>query len=544
MSSVSSHDGSEKDVLFHRMPDGLTPRYTAMRKTDLLDTLDAVRHRDTDTWSVAATIDDQESVISGPGGTASLISSSRATAEGKETDDDRSTLDGITDGNNNSSGSMRDGMAPALLPDVTSLRQLRDMDGPHDTSSFTTDDDKRSRSNAAEFGDDGTRSAAADFDDHSEPSRDDDDGSSTHNVVSDDISAPPQPQPSFASVTKSYAELMEENEMLQTQLRNLQIAQKHQAEVIENLRSLTGCNEEVYGRALHLSQVTPEDLQRWNSQSNSKVVVPPAAAAATTATTTTPSSTSSSLPNYSTSPANTMPLPPPPAYTLPGLGRPYFDYEVNARTLTQQLARLAELVIRFVQESVVDASLQISLEQYLFEQITEFFFESLPFGTENQQLLNLAYADQIRRFHSTLGSNFAKWYRRQTVQSLSLNPASKEYLEIMRSQLTERLLDMLATFEQSATDEGASAPPPPEIKHRSLWDEILDLCTSLSLAIHAGDADVMIQNPGIGTKYDEDIMAVIGDVHADKDKRVKLVVSPLFVDEEETVLLPARVLLE
>ena len=46
MSSVSSHDGSEKDVFLHRMPDGFPHRYSSMRKTDLLDTFDAVRHRE------------------------------------------------------------------------------------------------------------------------------------------------------------------------------------------------------------------------------------------------------------------------------------------------------------------------------------------------------------------------------------------------------------------------------------------------------------------------------------------------------------------
>ncbi|KAI9251745.1 hypothetical protein BDA99DRAFT_521086 [Phascolomyces articulosus] len=578
MSSVSSHDGSEKDVFLHRMPDGFPHRYSSMRKTDLLDTFDAVRHRDTDTWSVAATIDDQESVISGPGGTASLISSSRATAEGRETDDDRSTLDGISE--------TRDPMHTSLLADNTStsassfrLEALRDLDVPHDNaSSITTDDDKRSRSNAAEFGDEGTRSATADFGDESDTNSDVDSNhhlhhhqrTHHHNVVNDDISAPPQPQPSFASVTKSFAELMEENEVLHNQLRNLQIAQKHQSEVIENLRSLTGCNEEIYGRALHLSQVTPEELERWTQQS--KLIN--TSMAPTTTTTSRPVSSSYSHAS-STAPAATttaIPTTAPVATSAPiatavpispsgGTAAPTTGYEFshhttpNSRALTQQLARLAELVIRFVQLTVQedDQSWRPTLEQFLFTQISDAYFIPLPFGTENQELLNLAYADQIRRFQTTLGANFAKWYRRQTVQSLSLNPATKEYLELLRSQMTQKLEQMLAeggtvnklvngesntaTTEQEGRDNGI-------IEHRNLWNDVLDQCTALSLVLHGGEADVSIQPLAIGSKYDEHVMAVVGDVHADSDKVVKMVISPLFIDDEQVVLLPARVLLQ
>ncbi|KAG0163461.1 hypothetical protein DFQ28_000179 [Apophysomyces sp. BC1034] len=510
MSSVSSHEGSEKDSHFYRtFPDGLASRYAYMRKTDLLDTFDSGRTRDTDTWSVAATIDDQESVISGLGGTASIVSSSRMTVEGRETDDDRSTLDGMHDG-----GSVRDSfqLGSSAAEIAVRLETLRDLDGPQllqdNMSSVAGEDgdDKRSRSNAAEFGDDGTRSAAADFD-HSETS-DDEHDAHTHDIVNDDISAPPQPQPSFASVTKSYAELMEENEMLHNRLRSLQLTQKHQADVIENLRSLTGCGEEVYGKALDLSHVRPEELEKASADAiqSSLPVTHPAS-----------NSSSGGGSNSSSS------------HEELDLDHTQVPPIVNARTLTQRLARLAELLTTFVQDSVTE-DWRITLEQFLFTQITEHYLVSLPFGTENQELLNTAYSDQIRRFQNTLGSNFAKWYRRQTVQSLSLNLATKEYLQQMREKVTEKLVDLLKKSDRQLVLERQ-------------WDDILDLCTALSLEIHGGDADVSAQPIAAGSKYDEEIMAVIGSVSTD-NTTVKLVVSPLFIDEDETVLLPARVLLE
>ncbi|KAF7728515.1 hypothetical protein EC973_005919 [Apophysomyces ossiformis] len=508
MSSVSSHEGSEKDSHFYRsFPDGLASRYAYMRKTDLLDTFDSSRSRDTDTWSVAATIDDQESVISGLGGTASIVSSSRMTVEGRETDDDRSTLDGMHDG-----ASARDSfqLGSSAAEIAVRLETLQDLDSPQiqdNMSSIAGEDgeDKRSRSNAAEFGDDGTRSAAADFD-HSETS-DDEHDVHTHDIVNDDISAPPQPQPSFASVTKSYAELMEENELLHNRLRNLQIAQKHQADVIENLRLLTGCDEEVYVKALDLSHVRPEELEKLSADAM-------------------PSSLLASHPasNGSAGGSNSAG-----SQEEVDMDHTQVPPIVNARTLTQRLARLAELLITFVHASV-GQDWRITLEQFLFTQITESYLISLPFGTENQELLNTAYSDQIRRFQSTLGSNFAKWYRRQTVQSLSLNLATKEYLQQMRDRVTERVVDMLKKSNR-------------QLEHERQWDEILDLCADLSLEIHGGDADVSAQPIAVGSKYDEEIMAVVGNVNTE-NKTVKLVVSPLFIDEDETVLLPARVLLE
>ncbi|KAF1807040.1 hypothetical protein FB192DRAFT_1295478 [Mucor lusitanicus] len=443
MSSVSSYEGSDKDSFFQRsFIEGSSARHSYLRKTDLLDTLDTSRLRDTDTWSVAATIDDQESVISAHGGgPPSIISSSRMTMD-RETDDDRSTLDG--------EASIRDHLHDMHL----SERMGND-----------EDDDKRSRSNAAEFGDDGARSATGDFENSVASDGEDE------RIVDDQIMAPPQPQPSFASVNKSYAELMEENEILQSQLRNAQLAQKHQEEMISNLRNLTGCDDELFGKALNLSQIKE--------------------------------------------PAASAPI-------------------VNARTLTQKLARLAETLTRFVQ-STVDEEYRLQLEQALFLQITQSYLNSLPFGTENQHLLNTAYSDQIRRFHSTLGAYFAKWYRRQTVQSLSLNPATKEYLADMRNGLTEEMLRLLSTMPKTS---GRS------LDHMHIWDDILEMCAALSLEIHGGDADVTAQSIAVGSSYDDQVMALVGPNTTTQGKHVKMVISPLFVDEEQVVLLPARVTLE
>ncbi|KAI7863854.1 hypothetical protein BDF14DRAFT_1840521 [Spinellus fusiger] len=525
MSSVSSHESSEKDGFFQRsFPEGLVSRYAYLRKTDLLDTLDnSSRPRDTDTWSVAATVDDQESIMSGHGGNASITSSiSRITAEGKDIDDDRSTLD----------GSMQHGVSTgndhtmAENPDIR-FEALRDLDMPssfHDAGSMITGDDeeKYPRSVAAEFGDDGTRSATGDFsqiDSSDEEDRTADSGYQDNGqppvAVNDDISAPPQPQPSFASATKPYAVLIEENEILRERLRNLERSQKQQVEIISNLRTLTACDEEVYGRALHMSHATTEEQNRIGRET-AGIYIPGISAF--------PEATdySDQRNGYLDMEHSIQPLPPP--------------HIVNARTLTQRLAQLAEWLTRFVQDAV-DQDKRITLEQSLFTSIIESYLSSLPFGTERQELLNTAYSDQIRRFQSTLGSNFSKWYRRQTVQSLSLNPATKEYLEEMRIKMTTRLQELLASMINTKDQDDL-------IPDRQLWDDILDLCTVLSLEIHRGDADVTPKPIAAGSKYDEEIMAVVGDSTADKNKTVQLVVSPLFIDEDEVVLLPARVLLE
>ncbi|KAG0764849.1 hypothetical protein G6F24_004895 [Rhizopus arrhizus] len=445
MSSVSSFEGSDKDSFFQKsfQDNPALARHSYLRKTDLLDTLDNGRTRDTDTWSVAATIDDQESVISTHAASINRLNHDR------ETDDDNNTVDDV-----------RDQLQDAHLREAPNLRDIVGHP-PLD------EEDKQSRSNAAEFGD--ARSSVT-----FEHSAADSSDGEPNDVVDDQISAPPQPQPSFASVVnKSYAELMEENELLQAQLRSLQSAQKHQAEMIMNLKNLTGCDEEVYGKALALSQMKNDEF----------------------AATAGPS-------------------------------------VINSRTLTQKLARLAETLSRFVTMAAAvvnkDEAWRLSLEQSLYSQITQLYLTSLPFGTENQHLLNTAYLDQICRFETTLGSNFAKWYRKQTVQSLTLNPATKEYLQDIQRHVTKKMLGLLDT--DCMDDE-----------LMRIWDYILELCASLSLEIHRGDADVSVEHLQIGSKYDQDIMAPTDNISDYKNKLVKMSISPLFIDEEGVVLLPARV---
>ncbi|KAI8994636.1 hypothetical protein BDB01DRAFT_773501, partial [Pilobolus umbonatus] len=474
MSSVSSFEGSDRDSFFQRsFQDSQASRHSYLRKTDFLDTLDTTRFRDTDAWSVAATIDDQESVISTHGGPPSIISSSRMTLD-RETDDDRSTLDG--------EASIRDHL-------------------------HEDDEDKRSRSNAAEFGDDGTRSAIGDFD-HDVVSDDED---RVHNVVDDQISAPPQPQPSFATVTKSYAELMEENELLQSQLRAAQLAQKHQTELISSLRNMQPGNDLYPDR-----KEIVLDNTMVNGETNGN----------NTATNTMTSDISMRISN--SIPSNDRMF-----YDSSSMGHVEIPPIVSARTLTQKLATLAESLTRFCQ-CTVDEPWRLTLEQTLFLHITESYLTSLPFGTQNQHLLNTAYLDQIRRFQSTLGTNFAKWYRRQTVQSLSLNPATKEYLQDMHRHLTDEMLLLLSNMQKEQDRS---------LEYMNMWNGILDLCAELSLEIHGGDADVTVQTLVEGSNYDEDVMAVVGDMSRDEGKRVKMMISPLFIDEEEVIILPARVVI-
>lgn len=607
MSSVSSYEGSDRDFSFQKSfvegqtlppppppPTSSSSRHSYLKKTDLLDTLDVSnsRLRDTDTWSVAATIDDQESVISAHGGPPSIISSSRMTMD-RETDDDHSTLDGessIRDhhlshhhhhhhslhdnssNNNNSNAIIHHLMSDnhSTTSNGVRLETLRDYDSHHINHHTAThllhrggslvdeEEDKRSRSNAAEFGDDGARSATADFD-HSSVASDDEIDSRggvlihhhNNDVVDDQISAPPQPQPSFASVvTKSYAELLEENEILQAQLRNSQLTQKHQAEMISNLRNLTNCDDELYGKALNLatSEINKLDLNKEeeDKESNSiskggEVDIPNRNNSINSNTNNNNNNRSNS--NNSISSQSGVTNNNEIYSSSPSIDHIQVPPIVNARTLTQKLARLAETLTRFVNTTAVEKEWRLKLEQALFLNITENYLNSLPFGTENQHLLNTAYSDQIRRFHSTLGTNFAKWYRRQTVQSLSLNPATKEYLEDMRNNLTNEMLQLLNNMPNSAATNKEQGE---EEDYMNIWNDILELCAALSLEIHGGDADVAAQSIAVGSKFDEEIMALVGDdsQKTSENKLVKMVISPLFVDEEEVVLLPARVVVE
>jgi hypothetical protein len=114
---------------------------------------------------------------------------------------------------------------------------------------------------------------------------------------------------------------------------------------------------------------------------------------------------------------------------------------------------------------------------------------------------------------------------------LTLNPATKEYLQDIQRHVTKKILELLDT--DCMDDE-----------LMRIWDYILELCASLSLEIHRGDADVSVEHLQIGSKYDQDIMAPTDNISDYKNKLVKMSISPLFIDEEGVVLLPARVVLE
>ena len=347
------------------------------------------------------------------------------------------------------------------------LETLRDLNGSQGSINQDNDYDKRSRSNAAEFGDgdDGARSAA-DFE-TGELSEDDDD---SHHPPSmnDDISAPPQPQPSFASSTKSYAELVEENDILQNQLRDLQITQKHQQEVIESLRTLTQCGNDEY-------EVKPIPMPADDHHPPIDGDVPPPKGV-----------------DYDFDHSQAPPI-------------------VISSLLTQQLLSLTEAIDSFVSDTLSDHEERIEMERFLFQLICKSYLTSLPFGTNNQELLNTAYEDQIRRFEITLGSNFAKWYRRQTVQSLTLNPATKEYWQDMHAEMTKQLKTHLGVGEY---DTGR-------------WDSLLNLCAGLSLEIHGGHADVMVKPIDPGDKYDPEIMIAVELVTCTQDRFVKSMIRPL-----------------
>ncbi|CAO3592946.1 unnamed protein product [Absidia cylindrospora] len=631
------HDGSDKDSVRHKTPtESLPSRYAALRKTDLLDALDSFRSRDTDSWSVAATIDDQEFVIStqgnGGGGLVGLSSSTTTldTIHTPTNDDiSSSSLDNrvpatstagdstlvcgtaisSTVGDSNSSNMVIDNnelhLNGMILNGGSSLglpmETLRDLDNDR----ISDDDDRRSRSNAAEFGDDGNQSAAADFDvdsDSEEASRrSDDNGTEQHNsqeqygahqryhqteheqhtnhqysyhsstsdrrhqhhdVVNDSIAASPQPQPSFAPVTKSYVELLEENDILQSQIHNLRITQKHQVQVIDNLRSLTSCSEKVFDKAINLSELTSNEQQHLLKTSqvqprNQQHV----------------SSSQHQQPPEQISPGlqpqQMSMMEEDEQRRLQKTAATTSSIIMHNHTMTELLERLYEQINQFV-AATVGLPWQLSLQQALFSAITDAYLVVLPFGTDNQQLLNTAYRDQLRRFKLTLGSSFAKWYRRQTVQSLSLNPATKEYLEHMQEQLTLQLMELLTKQGMQTSNQQATATA--AWVDQAAWMDVLHSCRLLSLEIHGGEADVVVQPISAGVDFDADIMtAVIVDDASAKyivssssssnnnnsqqvpsstgnngssTKKVKWVLSPLFIDEDDQVLFTAKVLLD
>ncbi|CAO3634754.1 unnamed protein product [Cunninghamella blakesleeana] len=518
--------------------------------------------RDTDTWSVAATVDDQESVIS------TNTQKSRLIHDVEEDEDDNMILDGITspspllnkntiNNNNNNNNSINNNSNNSnhhsnnhsnIRFEIEEDIEALDID----TIASQGDDEKyarsiTSRSVAAEYGDrttDGFGSELSlthdDVDDDIIDDVDDDNGSSNSSIrnnnmnenrhrhhsntinghhgnsmnnntneddsmngndnntrrhhrhhhhhhsntvaVDDCIRAPTEPQPSIATVDKSYSHLLEENELLQSQLRQMEITTKQQQEIIATLQS---------------------HHQPYHQLS---------------------SSSSSSLTNHD---------------------------ELNSAILSQRLTKWAELVAGFAKTWTKTSLQQRQVEEDLFHHVLEYYLHSLPFGTENQVLLNTAYQDQLTRFHSTLGASFAKWYRRQTVQSLARNPATQDYLHAARMLITQHICRILDAN-------------PAELTESSEWQSLLDHCARLSLELHGGEYDVMIRPFPPHTIYNEDIMTVVDDDNNnnnnnkdnenkeedastpsnDNERHIKLMLCPLFIDEQDNVLLPARVILE
>ncbi|CAO3592877.1 unnamed protein product [Absidia cylindrospora] len=489
MSSVSSYHGSEKDMLHQRTMDGFMPRHAYLRKTDFLDAMDNSRlsSRDTDTWN-----DDNLAAH----GNAPTISANNISVDLNGQSLDIESLDIDTLVSQMDSRSMASRSVAAEYGDRTT-------DGFGSELSLTQDDDDHTHKDSDDHS---IRGHTNDMDDndseinpihdhhqHNEDGNDngmDNDGRyhrhhhhhhhrhhSPHSpvAVNDAIRAPTEPQPSIATVDKSYSHLVEENEMLQAQLRHLENTTKQQQAVIASMQT------------------------RHHPQ-------------------------------------------------------PYEDLllgELNSSILSQQLTTWAERVTSFARQWTTTTTQQRQVEKDLFHHVMEYYLHALPFGTDHQLLLNTAYQDQLARFHNTLGLNFAKWYRRQTVQSLAMNPATHDYLHVVRMLITQHICRVLEADPTLVTES-------------SEWQDLLDHCARLSLELHSSDQDVLIRPLAPGAPYDQNIMVVVDDDEKDstmvaaedgdmteatlpKDqgatRTVKSVVCPLFIDEQDQVLLPARVIL-
>ncbi|OZJ06784.1 hypothetical protein BZG36_00407 [Bifiguratus adelaidae] len=231
-SSTHQSEREQRDVVGHRGPEGpasSTVRFNFLRKTDLLDTMESDRGYDTDRWSVAATVDDADSVVSGHGKDTSSMSGdvhdhtyhfSVSTPDiatfGPATTFTSSDLGagGLKDHRKDSIASMQGGVESTRKEreDRMRVEESEDYDSAQGSRSAVADcgdEEDRSRLGGSLMADDGDdRSTAEDFVDEA-------------NQINDDISAPSQPQPSFV-MTKTYDELVEENELLKAQLRQME----------------------------------------------------------------------------------------------------------------------------------------------------------------------------------------------------------------------------------------------------------------------------------------------------------------------------------
>ncbi|KAI9309392.1 hypothetical protein BJ944DRAFT_258572, partial [Cunninghamella echinulata] len=552
MSSVSSYEGSEKELFHQRTWDGLTPRQAYLRKTDLLDAYDNTKSsRDTDTWSVAATVDDQESVISTNTQKSRLI-------QDAEEEDDNMILDGIpnstsllnSNNSNNHNNNNNNNIRFELEDDIGAL--------DIDTIASQGDDEKyarslTSRSVAAEYGDRTTDGFGSEL-------------SLTHDDVDDDI------------IDDDHSSLhhLDENNMYNNNKNSINRNNHddiHHSDGIDDdmIHGHDHLNTDNHSKNHnnsnnHNNTNTSHHNNKENSRRHHKhhhhhhsntVAVDDCIRAPTEpqpSIATVDKSYSHLLEENEILQAQlrqmeiTTKQQQEIISTLQSHHQPYqlsSHEELNSAILSQQLTKWAELVAGFAKTWTKTALHQRQVEEDLFHHVLEYYLHPLPFGTENQVLLNTAYQDQLTRFHSTLGASFAKWYRRQTVQSLARNPATQDYLHAARMLITQHICHILDA-------------DPAQLTESTEWQSLLDHCARLSLELHGGENDVIIRSFPSGTLYNQDIMTAIDDddhQHQDStttttsstsnenDRHIKLMLCPLFIDEDDNVLLPARVIL-
>ncbi|RUS27395.1 hypothetical protein BC938DRAFT_483315 [Jimgerdemannia flammicorona] len=491
MSSVSSHGSSSNDQPpFH-------PRFTFLRKTDILDSLDASagdRGYEADRWSVAATIDDDtNSVISGTGGGTRSISG----GPDKEQDDHEER------------------------------RTERRAEERHQEVIEEDDEDKRENGVAEDEEDhafDDSRSAVADFGD-------------------DEISAPPQPQPSFV-VTKSYQELLEENELLASQLRDLELAHKQQAQLVENLKVLAEGNEDLAHKALQAKDTSEQHFKEQAEQDKEQILAKIDNAATSAAANHVVNSSSSTVASIIGSSLadklNRLIISVHNLVSSVSAAHPASSSPQHIDALKAILAAHLDPTDPALAAPVPSTAIVALLtEKQINDHLVTAYLGSLPFGTADHEGLNSAYAAQLSRFRATLGQDAASWFRKQTVRSLPLHPDTRAYLQTTAANLGSTLYQLLAQTYAVPTDRAA--------EYRRQIGNLLELAEELSLEIHAGEKDVCAQDVERGSVVDDYIMTVVpvqGEVvRSIEEKVVRFAVNHVFSDEEGYVHARAKVVL-
>jgi len=163
------------------------------------------------------------------------------------------------------------------------------------------------------------------------------------------------------------------------------------------------------------------------------------------------------------------------------------------------------------------------LEKLAFDALLQYFLSSLPFGGSNHQVLNAAYTDQLERFRRTLGTDAARWHRRSTVQSLAVDPATRAYLQEMRAAFTTHVKGLVNELFGDASQI--------DLERCAGWAE------ELSIEMHSGEVDISTHLGDVGGEE----VVVVAEIEGKKGTR--MVLSPLFVDDNGAVVVPARVVL-